>query len=502
MTSEEFLKNLRKKLSILEESEIDDIISEYEGYIEEKMSKGSTEQEAVESMGNIDELARDLLSAYKIKNPGDKTRDTFNTIADGCIHVFERIIDTFAHKSFQEILRFIFEICFIFLIIAICKLPFEIIESLGRNAFYALGGSTFRVLSNIWECILEFVYLVFAILFFIKIFESRYLDDFRGEIRTSSKETKKEDVITGKKQKKSEEELEEQKKERPPKIKKERVREERSFSVIDSLVDLCMLFIKFIAFFILIGVAFYVVGMSLTIGLSLYFVVKGVFYFGIYLILLSLFVLGIIAFIYLFNFIFNHKNKVGVLFIISLICFVILGIGVGVCAIEFASTTIIYNEEIEKNATESFTFEMTDNLVLSRNVSEENIKIDNSLGMKIQFEYKYNDTYYNIEVNPKITKSKGYEVLHYWYHLKNFTYSKKHLDKFLEDLKNKTIYIFNEKVDITITMSQETYDKLIANEKKYDKFIYRNNDIEDICEELEDMGYNLPSYCIESHHGV
>lgn len=220
MTSEEFLKNLRKKLSILEESEIDDIISEYEGYIEEKMSKGSTEQEAVESMGNIDELARDLLSAYKIKNPGDKTRDTFNTIADGCIHVFERIIDTFAHKSFQEILRFIFEICFIFLIIAICKLPFEIIESLGRNAFYALGGSTFRVLSNIWECILEFVYLVFAILFFIKIFESRYLDDFRGEIRTSSKETKKRDVVSSKNKKKEVEEIEEQKKERPPKKRK------------------------------------------------------------------------------------------------------------------------------------------------------------------------------------------------------------------------------------------------------------------------------------------
>ena len=44
-------------------------------------------------------------------------------------------------------------------------------------------------------------------------------------------------------------------------------------------------------------------------------------------------------------------------------------------------------------------------------------------------------------MNPNITKSKGYEVLHYWYHLKNFTYSKKYLDKFLEDLKNKKILV-------------------------------------------------------------
>lgn len=494
MTKEEFLKNLRKKLSILEESEIEDIISEYEGYIEEKMSKGSTEQEAVESMGNVSELARDLLSAYKIKSPSDKTKDTFNNIADGCINVFERIVDTFAHKSFQEILRFIFELCFIFLIIAICKLPFEIIESLGRNAFYALGGTTFRVLSNIWECILEFVYLVFSILFFIKIFESRYLDDFCENVKVNNKETKKEDVVVSKGKKKETEEQEEEKQEKQPKIKKERVRPERTFNVIDSLVDLCMLFIKFIAFFILIGVVFYVVGMSLTIGLSLYFVLKGVFYFGIYLILISLFVLGIIAFIYLFNFIFNHKTKVGVLLILSLICFVILGIGVGVCAIEFASTTIVYNEEKEKNATIDYEYEMKENLVLAWDL--ESVKIDDSLDNKIRFEYKYNDSYFQIDSNQNINHQYGYEVLYYWYHVEKFTYKKSYLDKFLQDLKNKTIYIYSDNVEVNIYMSQKTYDKLLENKRNYDNTVrYRDTDIEEICEDLDNMGYSLPSYC-------
>ena len=43
MNKEEFLKKLRKRLEVLEDSEIEDILSEYEGFIEEKVSKGLTE---------------------------------------------------------------------------------------------------------------------------------------------------------------------------------------------------------------------------------------------------------------------------------------------------------------------------------------------------------------------------------------------------------------------------------------------------------------------------
>ena len=40
MKKQEFLNKLRKKIDVLEDKEIEDIISEYEGYIEEKVSRG------------------------------------------------------------------------------------------------------------------------------------------------------------------------------------------------------------------------------------------------------------------------------------------------------------------------------------------------------------------------------------------------------------------------------------------------------------------------------
>ncbi len=498
MNKEEFLKTLRKKLSILEESEIDDIINEYEGYIEEKIAKGSTEEEAVSSMGDVSELARDLLSAYKIREPEEKSKDAFNHFADNCIHVFERIIDMFSHKSLNEILRFVIEILVIFLIIAICKIPFEIIESFGRNALYSIGGGFFKVLANVWSCILEFVYLIFAILLFVKIFQSRYLDNAENTRSFSFRETKREDVFEEKKEKKAKE-VKDSYAQEDKKENKRREREHERLGIIDTFVDLCMLFIKMIAFFILIGVIFYIVGMSITVGFSIYLLFKGVFYFGIYLILLSLAILGIVAFIYLYNFIFNHKNRIGVLLIISLVSFVVLGLGVGVCAIEFASTTIVYNEKSDKNAVVDYTYEMEDNLVLARALEGENINIDDALGEKIKLEYKYNDSYYQIKAEPYTSKIYGYKIMHYGYHIREFTYSKKIFDSFLQDLKNKTIYIFDDNVEVTLTMSQKTYNKLMENEKNYNKIVYHEEDLEDICEDYYDRGIAIPEYCQPFH---
>ena len=64
MNKEEFLNKLRRELDVLEDSEIDDIISEYEGYIEEKVSRGLTEEEAVKELGDFKEIVEDLKAKY------------------------------------------------------------------------------------------------------------------------------------------------------------------------------------------------------------------------------------------------------------------------------------------------------------------------------------------------------------------------------------------------------------------------------------------------------
>ena len=61
MNKKIFLEKLRKKLKILNNDEIEDIIEEYEGHINEKVSSGKTEEEAIKDFGDFNELVKEIL---------------------------------------------------------------------------------------------------------------------------------------------------------------------------------------------------------------------------------------------------------------------------------------------------------------------------------------------------------------------------------------------------------------------------------------------------------
>lgn len=66
MNKKTFLGNLRKRLNVLSKDEVDDILEEYEGYINEKVSSGKSEEDAIKDFGNFDSLVKEILSAYKL----------------------------------------------------------------------------------------------------------------------------------------------------------------------------------------------------------------------------------------------------------------------------------------------------------------------------------------------------------------------------------------------------------------------------------------------------
>ena len=139
MKKKEFLEKLRKKLNILEDGEVDDIILEYEGYIDERIDNGASEEEAVESFGDIDELADELLRAYKINVKKDK--DPIGDFSKKVIQTINQLVDDFSEKSSEEILRFIVEIFIILFIIGICHIPVGMLVNLGKDIFFAQAAS-------------------------------------------------------------------------------------------------------------------------------------------------------------------------------------------------------------------------------------------------------------------------------------------------------------------------------------------------------------------------
>lgn len=67
MKKEEFLKELKQYLHVLEDKEQEDILQEYEQHIEMKINKGLNEEEAIRDFGPVRELAAEILEAYHVK---------------------------------------------------------------------------------------------------------------------------------------------------------------------------------------------------------------------------------------------------------------------------------------------------------------------------------------------------------------------------------------------------------------------------------------------------
>ena len=93
MNKKEFLRVLEKRLSILNEDERKDIIDEYKDTISEKVKNGQTEEEAIKDFGNIDDLVKELLSAYKLDPEYEnKEKSSFDHILDEGENVIKKVL--------------------------------------------------------------------------------------------------------------------------------------------------------------------------------------------------------------------------------------------------------------------------------------------------------------------------------------------------------------------------------------------------------------------------
>lgn len=67
MNKVEFLDALHRRIDMLDDAEVVDILNEYSLHIECKVKCGMTEDEAVADFGDVGELAADVLAAYHVK---------------------------------------------------------------------------------------------------------------------------------------------------------------------------------------------------------------------------------------------------------------------------------------------------------------------------------------------------------------------------------------------------------------------------------------------------
>lgn len=213
MNKRKFLKELEKRLEILTKTEKEDIINEYRDIIEEKVKHGKTEEEAVKEFGSINELSKEILSAYKINpeyqeddEPIDIMGTTENLIKKGAkklSEVTEDVVDSLKKSDVELTTETIFEIIIKVLVVllglAILKLPFWFVGELGATIFN-IGFAPFSWISEVvWKILVEVIYLIACALVLFTIISKYVKPKNKNEKTNRKEESYSEEIETSKK---------------------------------------------------------------------------------------------------------------------------------------------------------------------------------------------------------------------------------------------------------------------------------------------------------------
>lgn len=174
MLKSEFLELLNQKLSLINDKEREDIILEYGTYIDDKISNGVSEEEAVAGFGDVDELAKEILSAYKINTD---SMDPLSSKADKTIDkVYAKVEELFSKLgdfSMNQIFHVVFDAFVLVLILWIGKLI--VVDVLCRLILSILFSFFvgYHMITEFMLGLCRLLYLCLAIYFFVKVMSKR-----------------------------------------------------------------------------------------------------------------------------------------------------------------------------------------------------------------------------------------------------------------------------------------------------------------------------------------
>lgn len=446
MNKKAFLEKLRKRLKILNKNEIEDIIEEYEGHINEKVSSGKTEEEAIRDFGDFDELVKEILSAYKINEDYEediKEKNVLEDFIDNSVTFIKELVRNIGSRSKEDIIKFVFEFIVLIIFISILKLPVLFLEEIGRWLFGRLISPFGDGLAIIWKYMIEIIYLVLAVVGIISFVKKRYMEG--------------EDVIMENKEDKNiKSEVKKNKKE--VKVKKEKEGKGSFAKVLMLMIKVCLIFIIVPAIF-----SFLASFVCLIIGAVL--LAQGLPYVGIFLCGLTYVSLNYIFLDLCFRFIFNKKLNTKALLISIVTTVVLFVVGIVLSFYEVVNTTFVDgvpkdSKKIVKEKKEIYT---DDTKLACYDLYHTNCsyEIDDSLGDEIIATVTYYDSnkefYITDDLEYKVPENREYSLI-------------KVYNLVVDNLKHRKIYNYNKLNDVSVTIKVSSSTKQKIDERENNSY--------------------------------
>lgn len=453
MSKDKFLRDLEKKLSILSEEERKETIDEYRDIIEEKVKHGKKESEAVKEFGSIDELAKEILNAYKINpdynrnNTGDKAKD----FVDGAEEIIRKgakkiskvtddVVDSLKKSDFEcttsNVFEIVVKVIILLIFLAILKIPIYLASEIGAGIF-GIGFEPFSsIFSFMWKVLIEIVYLGICVLLIVKL-----ITDYTKKQPNDKDVKKKDDNLKSNSEVKS---------------NKKSVRQKRKNDTFETivlvLIRLFVIFIFIIPFIFIAGL--FVIGIIALI----YLLCKGIGVYGF--LIVSLGGLGFICCIIdlIYRGLIVSKKVYLYPFIINIILIIIGGVMSLSYIFDFEYHDYLPQDKYEIK-TETYVEDIQQKTVIS--AYESNIVIDNNLeDNKMKLEITYYPEFVNIKKHEDNDSDRKYLTFNTYHKEKTFSLNNKYTKIVIDDVKNKKLYNYSlfDKVSVKIYVNDKTKD--------------------------------------------
>ena len=451
------LIELRKKKGYSQEE-----LAEKLGVSRQSVSKWESnntypETDKIIQIANLFECSMDDLINDKITDVESSMRKNKNNIYnvwDSLLEFITNTVNMFSKMKFSDGLKCVIEmiiLCFLLSILGriICGFASSVISSI----FGFITPEVVMTIKNILSSILYLIWFVIELIVIVHTFKIRYLNYYEEDKKEENKVVENNNS-TNTSEKKSENKI---------------TRDEKPFEFLGSLSKIVIIFIKFIAFFILMGTIATTIGLVIGDVLVISLIFTHIMFLWITLLLIAATIVSIQVIILLISFIFNRKIKITRHIIIFISCVIISGVSVGLLALTIKDIEVVDSNKIFNLETKEISIDYKDDLVIESN------------GLGLSSHYKYiidnnmenNKIVVSREIDPKYFELYTYDstmdqlpVIKVEENSKNDL--KTFYNLFVNNIKQNKIFTFNEYGNdpLVIKANEETINHLIENLEK------------------------------------
>lgn len=392
---------------------------------------------------NLDDLINKDITQIEDLSSSKKILANFvKNIEDGITKTI-KMIENF---SFKEFVKFIIQILIIVLVIAICRIPFSLVEDAVYNILVKYQNNVIcNVFLTFFEFIISIGYSIFAIITFFYIYKVKFLSD----IEVINQESNTKIVDTNKQTKSSDKYI----------IKSDKM------TILEFLTMLLIWFLKFMIIVFMIPTVISLLTTIVCFTLFIVLLFKGLLLTGPILITLSLTVFGVALLEIMFNFIVNKKSTYKRVFITMISSIIVFGVGVLFSMVYFSNLKLINKPSPKfKNRETEQVIPMSDNLFIHDYNGNINYEVDQNMSND---EVKLVLSYYSDTITPKVNKNDDNTYSIGVIQSKYFR-MQDYIDDIIDNLKKRRVYTYYgvDNIDTTIFASEENINKIKENHYK------------------------------------